>query len=251
MRRILTFGLILLFCSTLVSIPESIASDDHGFQFVRIKYGSNSGSGRRGRGGWGTPPWQHDYPTAEENLYEALERTTKINVSFPYLILSLKDKRIFEYPFLYLCEPGFWTMDDTEVENLRKYLNRGGFILFDDFRDAVGGRYGGRGKREWNNFYRQLKKSFPDKEIVQVEPDHKIWSIYYDIDPIAAPSLVSPRGGEDEYYAMYDDKGRMMVFVCYNQDIGDGWEWPNRNLNQASTISFQMGINFIIYALSH
>ena len=56
---------------------------------------------------------------------------------------------------------------------------------------------------------------------------------------------------DDTYYAMYDETGRIVVVICYNQDIGDGWEWPGRNLGEASTVSFQMAINFIMYALSH
>ena len=84
-----------------------------------------------------------------------------------------------------------------------------------------------------------------------VIPSHPIWSIYYDIDPTTAPSTKPGFYAEDcEYYGIYDDEGRMMVFISYNQDIGDGWEWPGR-LDQASTVSFQMSINIIIYALTH
>jgi len=245
---------MLLLSAVVAGVPEMLSAGDHGFQFIRIKYQTAYDNQSRGWGrGWGrgyTPPWQHDYPTAELNLYEALERTTKIKVNRQYLILTLKDKRIFEYPILYLSEPGFWHMDETEVKNLREYLERGGFVLFDDFRDRRGSS-----KREWNNFYYQIKRTFPKRDLVRLDPDHPVWSVYYEVDPVEAPTLVSglPRDDKyaDEYYTMYDDKGRMMMLVCYNQDIGDGWEWPNRNLNQASTISFQMGINFIIYALTH
>ena len=134
-------------------------------------------------------------------------------------------------------------MNEKEMENLREYFRRGGFVLFDDFR----------GSREWKQFYSQIKRVFPKKEMVEIPPDHPIWSVYYEIDPIEAPSLVS--GGywkyDDQYYTMYDSKGRMMMVVCFNQDIGDGWEWPDRNYDQASTEAFKMGINFIIWALTH
>jgi hypothetical protein len=100
----------------------------------------------------------------------------------------------------------------------------------------------------------QMQRVFPDREFVEVMPEHPIWSIYYDVDPVAAPSLVS--GGRypsdaDQYMAIFDDNGRMMVMACYNQDIGDGWEWPDRWFGEGSTISFQMGLNFFIYALTH
>ena len=233
----------LLLGLLLASWPiESTAQADYGFRFVRIRYGDDGGELRR-RGFGGGPPWSHDWPTAEQNFYQALERTTKIHVDGEALVLTLADDRIFEYPVLYLCEPGYWTMSEQEVENLREYLLRGGFILFDDFR----------GGRELRNLIEEMKRVFPDKEATEIPPEHPIWGIYYDIDPVEAPSNVS--GGftkyEDTYYALFDDNGRMMALANYNQDIGDGWEWPDQNFEDASTISFQMGINFVMYALTH
>ena len=242
-KRILI--LLLLTGATLFPVIAQ-AQADYGFRFVRIRYGDNisgrdSGFGRQ----WGFgSPWAHDYPTAEENFYIALKRTTAIRVEEPHLVLELDDDRIFEYPILYLCEPGYWNMNDEQVERLREYLNRGGFILFDDFG----------GQREWFLFYEQMKRVFPDKEPQEIPPDHPIWTIYYEVDPVAAPSLVSRREynqGEDRYMAYFDDKGRMMALANHNQDIGDGWEWPERDFADASTISFQIGINFVVYALTH
>lgn len=223
-----------------IAAPSVNGQGDHGFRFVRIKYDSGRIGGQYRGGDW----WSHDYPKAELNFYEAIERTTQIYIEGPPLVLTLDDDRIYEYPVLYLCEPGFWEMGEDEVDNLREYLLRGGFILFDDFG----------GRREWDQFYSQLKRVFPEREPVEIPPDHVIWDIYYSVDPVAAPSLVGGfgRGGlEDQYFALFDDDGRMMAFICYNQDIGDGWEWPERNLEQASTFAFQMGVNFVLYALTH
>ena len=80
------------------------------------------------------PAWSHDYPTAEQNLHKALLRTTKVHVEGEPLVLRLSDKRIFEHPILYICEPGYWTLEENEVANLKEYIDRGGFLLFDDFR---------------------------------------------------------------------------------------------------------------------
>lgn len=232
-------GFVMLLTLALASSPAS-AQGDHGFRFVRIQFEDGQSSGWR-RGG---AAWSHDHPTGELNLYEALKRTTNIHVEGPPLVLTLKDERIFEYPVLYLCEPGFWTVGDEEAQNLSEYLRRGGFILFDDFR----------GDREWAQFYEQMKRVLPDTEPVPLPPEHPVWSIYYDVDPVAAPSNVS--GGwftheDDQYLAYFGEDGRMVALACYNQDIGDGWEWPERNLAGASTISFQMGVNFLIYAFTH
>ncbi len=220
----------------------SVAQDDHGFRFIRIQYNDyGDGYGRFGRRG--EPRWAHDYPTAEDNLYEALKRTTKVDIAGQYKILSLADKEIFKHPFLYICEPGYWQINEQEAENLREYLERGGFVMFDDFR----------GQQEWMNLYFNLKMVFPDKEPEEIRPDNPIWSIYYSIDPVAAPSWVSGRYSmfDDTYYALYDDNGRMMTIICHNQDIGDGWEYPDGRLDVAGTLPFQMGINFIIYAMTH
>lgn len=256
MKKNWTKRLLLIAClmsALFLSAPEVIkAQNDHGFRFIRIQvddtYTSSYYSGRSRRGGWGRgggePGWIHDYPTSEDNLYEALDKTTEIKLAGQYLILTFRDERIFEYPFLYLSEPGRWRINQTEVDYLREYFARGGFIMFDDFR----------GTGEWANFYYNMKLVFPDKEPVELPNDHQIWSIYYDIDPWEAPSWVSGGYGkyDDKYYAYYDDDGRMMCIVCFNQDVGDGWEWPNRlRVDQVNTLPFQMGINFIIYALTH
>ena len=237
-RLLGVMGLVVLLPA--LAPPPMRAQSDHGFRFIRIRYEDPRGNARR----FGGPGWSHDYPTAEQNFYEALNRTTQIHVEGPPLILSLDDPRIFEYPVLYLSEPGFWTMADQDVENLRRYLDRGGFILFDDFRN----------QHEWIQLYEQMKRVYPDREFREIAPDHPIWNLYYDIDPVEAPSLVSGcfcAKYDDQYMALFDDHGRMVALAGYNQDIGDGWEWPDRNFEEASTISFQMGINFVMYALTH
>ncbi len=243
MKIFIIFMSAVLILFVLPDTPAPTNADDHGFRFVRIKYNTNTSGGRWGRRGGGSGAWSHDYPTAEYNLYEALDRSTKIKVHGEPLILTLTDNRIFEYPFLYLCEPGYWHLNEKEAENLREYFKRGGFVLFDDFR----------GRREWDNFYYQIKLVFPDKEPEEIPNDHPVWSVYYEIDPVEAPSLVSGGYGryDDQYYTMFDKKGRMMMIVCYNQDIGDGWEWPGSNFNQGASEAFKMGINFIIWALTH
>jgi hypothetical protein len=237
-------GCLLLAAAVQLPLPSPArAQSEHGFTFVRIQYDDTGG--RRGRGfrGYNGGFWRHDYPTAELNLLEVIERTTGLHVDNQYVVLSLKEDRIFEYPILYLCEPGYWRLGPLERDNLRKYFDRGGFVLFDDFAG-----------RDWNNFYFNIKQVFPDREPVLLPNDHPVWTIYFDIDPVMAPSA-KLRGGylEDQYYAIFDDDDRMVFLACYNQDIGDGWEHPfgRRVLAEASTVSFQMGVNFIIYALSH
>ncbi len=247
MRALVVCSLLLMGFTAGGHTPAPEAESEYGFQFVRIKYESYRG--------W---TWAFDYPTAEENLNIAIERTTVLHVDGAPLVLTLEDEAIFDHPILYLCEPGYWITNDEEIAALQEYFARGGFMIIDDFHDYGDGRVG----PEWNNFYNIIKQVFPDREPVELTRDHPIWSIYYDIDPDAAIS--TKNGGrrrfggmrfgplDDIYYGIFDDTGRMMVVICYNQDIGDGWEWPGgRNLGEASTVSFQMAINFIIWALTH
>jgi hypothetical protein len=232
----------LFFCLSLGPKPAP-AQNDAGFRFVRIQYDDPYGEGRGFRRGGAA--WSHDYPVAELNLHMALERTTGIRVAGEPLLLTLDDDRIFEYPFLYLCEPGYWTIGDEEAKNLREYLDRGGFILFDDFGN----------ENELLQLMLQMEKVYPDRQPEEIPNDHPIWNIFFEVDPVEAPAIVGGRGFfskyDDQYLAYFDDAGRMIALANYNQDLGDGWEWPERSLADASTISFQMGINFIVYAMTH
>ena len=194
--------------------------------------------------------WATDWPESDYNLHDAIERTTNIRIMGEPLVFSFLDSSIFEYPVVYITEPGYWQTNDEEVKNMQDYFARGGFMIIDDFHD-----YGGFG-RQWYNMYQNMKRVFPDKEPVELKPDHPIWSIFYDVDPVEAPSTKAYESFgryDDQYYAIFDDDGRIMCVICYNQDIGDGWEHPfgRRILEEASTASFQMGINFIMYALTH
>jgi len=251
MRCAIVIALVLLTGSSPSFAQPASSALQEGFQFVRIRYESNSG---RSRNWGGRGPWAYDWPTAEKNLHMAIERTTDIPLAGAPIVLTFQDEEIFQHPILYLCEPGYWYLPEEEIETIRKYLDRGGFIIIDDFHDNGDGVTGW----QWDNFYMNLKQIFPDKEPVELEDSHPIWNIFYSIDPLTARSTKLQSGevpwlddDDDVYYAIYDDTGRMVMVICYNQDIGDGWEWPERNMGDASTVSFQMAINFIMYALSH
>ena len=251
MRSAFVIVLVLLTSPFASHAQPNTSSLQEGFQFVRIQYESNSG---RSRYWGGRGPWAYDWPTAERNLHMAIERTTDIPLAGPPVVLTFQDEEIFNFPILYLCEPGYWYLPEEDIENIRNYLNRGGFLIIDDFHDDGDGITGW----QWENFYMNLKQIFPDKEPVELEDSHPIWHIFYNIDPLMARSTKLQSGevpwlddDDDLYYAIYDDSGRMVMVICYNQDIGDGWEWPERNMGEASTVSFQMAINFIMYALSH
>jgi len=206
------------------------------FTFVRVQWeGGRSGLGFSGRGNG--PLWAHDFPTAEQNLYTAINALTSLPLTNENKILSLTDDAIFDFPFMYICEVGYWTITEKEVERLAEYLSRGGFLIVDDFR----------GGYEWSNFLDQIQRVTP-KAPQPISIDHPIFHCFFDFDRLGDHA---PYGGlTPRYYALFDDKGRMIAIINHNNDIGDGWEWP-QNDEAFSTEAFKLGINYLIYAMTH
>jgi hypothetical protein len=235
--------------------PTEIEYDPGGeFNFVRVQFDTYAGGG--GFGGFfggGGSPWSIDFPDADLNFLRGVSRLTNIRVMRDPIVLRFDDDRIFDYPFLYMLEVGQGggiLLSPKETENLREYLLRGGFLLIDDFW----------GQRQWDNFYASFSQVFPDREIVELPYDHEIFRTYYDLD---GPAMIPALGRTDERgeqgidvasnHAILDDNGRIMVLINWNSDMGDGWEhtyhpyYPTRYANTA----YQLGINYLIYSLTH
>lgn len=227
---------------------------DDVFTFVRIRYNPYGG----GRGG----KWATDYPDSDLNFSFRLQQLTSLKVNPDPIVLELDDPKLFDYPFIYFCEPGgFWGngLDFTpdEAANLRRYLENGGFAMFDDFW----------GEEEWFAFYTEIKKVFPDREPVDLDIEHPIFNCVYDLqktDNLQVPAIGVALGGrtyerpdaqEVHYRAILDDEGRIMVMICHNTDLGDGWEREGENIdyfhNYSEKIAYPLGINIVFYAMTH
>jgi hypothetical protein len=235
------------------------------FTFVRIRYSSGSGGrgGRRGyRGdfyGGGGGSWATDYPDSDLNFSWRLHQLTSMQVNPEPLVLELTDPRLVNYPFIYLIEPGRLVFEEAEVEALRQYLLNGGFLMVDDFW----------GEDEWYNFYREIKRVFPDREPVELPITHEIFRIVFHLkEKPQIPSIDAalrgrsqgitwerPDAREPHYKAIHDDKGRMMAIICHNTDLGDGWEregeneWYFREFSEKK--AYPLGINIVFYAMTH
>jgi hypothetical protein len=223
------------------------------FTFVRIRYTSTRGRWSRG-GGWAT-----DTPDSDLNLSYRLQQMTSLKVDPDGRILSLTDPELFEFPFIYIVEPGALLFQDEEVPILRRYLLSGGFLMVDDFW----------GEAEWENFYEQIKRVFPEREPVELPIEHPIFHCVFDVKekpqvPNIMTGMRSERTGitwerrdaqEPHYRAISDDKGRIMVMVCHNTDLGDGWEREGENEYYFREFSekkaYPLGINIIFYAMTH
>ncbi len=207
------------------------------FEFVRIRWRDNGI-----RFGYGfsnnDPLWAHDYPRAEENLHTALKATTSIKLSEDSKVLTFADEEIFKYPFIYACEIGYLSLSEDEVKNLREYLLRGGFLMVDDFRWEA----------EWFNWNKEIRKVLPDSHLRRLNVNHPIFHCFFDLYNIHkyTPYLRQP----PQYWGLFDDKDRMMVLINFNNDVGDGWEWPEQT-PEFSTDSFKLGINYLIYSYTH
>src|SRR5688572_24923978 len=214
------------------------------FTFVRIRYYSS----------W-RDRWDTDYPDSDQNFSYRLQQLTSLKVNPEPVILELTDKELFQYPWIYIIEPGDLIFSDEEVAALRRYLLGGGFLMVDDFW----------GEDEWENFYQQIKRVFPDREPRELDITHPIFSAVFPLkEKPQVPSVHAFRSGLSyerydaqtvHYKALYDDKGRMMAIICHNTDLGDGWEResedPEYFRKYSEPKSYPMGINIIFYAMTH
>jgi uncharacterized protein DUF4159 len=228
------------------------------FTFARIKYSVD------GTYGWGhtLERWAIDFPDSDLNFSYRLQQVTSIKANPEGHVLELTDKELFDYPFIYIVEPGRLTFQEKEIPILRKYLLNGGFLMLDDFW----------GDREWSNFYREIKKVFPDREPIDLPLNHPIFHTVFDLKEKpqvpGLPHVIAPgwdgrtyeanhgSGAEQVHYrAILDDKGRIMVMICHNTDLGDGWEQEGFNELYFREFSekkaYPMGINIIVYAMTH
>ena len=196
--------------------------------------------------------WSTDYPKADIQFLTVLQRLTNLDAYGYENAVLLTDENIRRYPFLYALEVGYMNLSPPEIEGLREYLAAGGFLVIDDFW----------GSQEWAVFEWNMNRVFPARPIVDLDLDHPVFSTFYDIEEILqVPAYGRYRGGatwERDGYTpavkgIVDDEGRLMVIINWNTDLGDAWEWaeqPDYPLRY-STFAFQMGVNMIIYAMSH
>jgi hypothetical protein len=230
-----------------IPVPPG-ADEKTEWSFARLRYPSGRYAGYwRERGTWPT-----DYPKADRQFIQGVRRLTRLHARSAEQVVDLDSDDIFYWPWLYAVEVGHWSLTDAQCIKLREYLLRGGFLMTDDFH----------GSGEWDVFMLSMSRVFPDRPVVEIEDKDPIFHVLYDLeDRVQVPGIqywysgriYEKDGVQPHWRGIYDDKGRLMVAICFNQDNGDAWEWADhpRYPEKYASQAYRMGINYIIYAMTH
>jgi len=216
-----------------------------GFVYARIRYHTQSWWRAETR----EVPWHHDYPDGDTMFPDSLARlTTTQTTPDSYQIVDIDSKELFQYPFTYMSEPGYLNLLPADVKNLREYLDRGGFLLLDDFR---GNEFD---NSQFENMLQQMKKVYPDREIKRVDASHPIFHAFFDIDPKEMlPPYLMYNSGDVEFLGISDPKGRIQVMIDFNNDISEYWQ--ALDVGQCSIresgMAVKLGVNYAVYAMTH
>ena len=201
----------------------------------------------------GGTSWSQDYPRADRHFATALRRLTRIHVRSVEQPVNLDDEDdVYNWPWLVAGEMGDWKLTDSQVKKLRDYLLRGGFLMLDDFW----------GTEEWQRFAESMVRVFPDRPIVEVENEDSIFHTVYDLDDryqvpgewaLRRGTTYRNDGSVPRWRGIYDDHGRLMVAMSFNSDIGDSWEWADDPYypEKYSALGIRIGVNYVVYAMSH
>ena len=228
------------------------------FVFARLMYpngGPMDGYYPRFQGDWreGLSLWTQDYPRADRHFLEAVRRLSRIQARSVEQPVNLDEHEEYDLPFLYAVQVGEWALTEAEGKEMREYLLRGGFFMADDFH----------GNAEYAEFVKRIHYVFPDRPIVEIPDDDPILNVVYELkDRVQIPGQAHLRegckncndGGRGAHWqAIYDDKGRIMVAISYNEDIGDAWEFADdpRYPEKAASVAMRIGVNDIVYAMTH
>jgi hypothetical protein len=204
----------------------------------------------RRRGGWTI-----DYPRSDRHLLFGVKRLTRIDTRSVEQSVELDNSDdIYNWPMMYAVEVGHWQFNSEQASQLRDFLDRGGFLMVDDFHANT----------EWEVFLEGIKQVYPDREIVDLPKAEPIFHTLYDLDDKyqipGAQYLRSGRtyekdesGRPEHWRGIYDDKGRIVVAICHNMDLGDAWEWSDEPVYPAewANMAYRIAMNYFVYDLSH
>jgi len=209
---------------------------DGKFVFVRMSYPWQ---------GFRTPAWSHDYPTGEVHFMKILTSVTNVPSHVEETnILDFGDPEMFKFPLIYLCEPGYWQMNDTQAKALRDYLKKGGFMIVDDFPGWA-----------WSNFDLMMSQVFPQGRWIDMDTTHPIWHTFFEINSLDMTTYYN-LGGAPVFRALFEDNDpnkRMYVIANYQNDVSEYWEFSETGYKpiDESNEAYKFGVNEFVYGITH
>jgi hypothetical protein len=232
------------------------------FHFIRVEYTDLPQyhrwfgfASRNARGdGW----WMVDWPDSDDHFSLGVQRLTRIDTGAPRHF-RLTDNRLFDHPWIYATQTGWWGLSNAETAQLREYLLRGGYLVVDDFW----------GEEQWEIFRETMQRVMPDRPIEDIALTDTVMHVLYDIeekDLTFIPGtrhlrrsygggivVQQPPGTAPAWRSISDDRGRMVVAVNYNTDVGDAWEYADSPIypEKMTALAYRYGLNYLIYAMTH
>ncbi|MGH9558458.1 MAG: DUF4159 domain-containing protein [Bryobacteraceae bacterium] len=205
--------------------------------------------------------WTMDYPRSDRHLLQGVRRLTRIDARSVEQVVSLDGTDdIYNWPVLYAVEVGHWKLPQKEADQLREYLLRGGFLMVDDFH----GSELWQGNNEWETFMESMTRVFPDRPIEDIPNNDPIFHVLYDLnDRFQVPGAQyfdtgityekGLSGKIPHWRCIRDDKGRIIVAICHNMDLGDAWEWSDdpKYEEKWASLAYRIAMDYFVYDLSH
>ncbi len=196
--------------------------------------------------------WAADYPKSDRQFVVGVRRLTRVQARSKEHVIDAKSDDLYDWPWLYVEDAGAWKLSEVQATRLREHLLRGGFLMLED----------SHGDYEWETLLAGLRMIFPDRPIEELANQDEIFHVVYDLDDrVQIPGTryiwghrpYTPDSSIPRWRAIRDDKGRIMVAICHNSDVGDAWEWADSPdyPERAASLAYRIGINYIIYGMTH
>ena len=216
MRKILIIIIVLVIC-----ILNALDSEH---QIARLHY----------KGGG---DWYNDQDTIP-NIVEYLNSILNTNFSKIEAIVSPDDPKLFDFPFVFMTGHGTVNFNKKEAEIIRAYLDRGGFLYVDD-------DYGLN-----KTFQHEIKKIFPEKDLVELPASHEIFHCYFDF-PNGLPKIHKHDDKRPQAFGIFNVNGRLMILYTYESNISDGWSNVHDDPENIKEQAFRFGANLFYYIMTN
>lgn len=227
-------------------LPEN-PSEKAEWTFARFHYDLNSQFRS-----FGFQRWAADYPKSDRQFVVGVHRLTRLNTRSTEHVIDAKSDDIYNWPWLYIEDAGGWDLTNEQAARLREYLLRGGFLMVDD----------SHGDYEWQTLLSGMQMILPNHPIENLKDQDEIFHVFYDLDDrVQIPGTryiwgrrrYTPDSANPVWRAIRDDRGRIVIAICHNSDVGDAWEWADspHYPERAASLAYRIGINYILYGMTH